>query len=415
MKSRAPSLAEGQTRKHRRGMIIVIGAFLVLLIAGITVGTITLTHSGKSASASSVLNVYVSTGDGTLYKLAANTGTAAWHSQVTDRNLPAAPAVTNGVVYFGTLDGNFYALNGSTGQPLWHIQLGDNITSSPVVVNNVIYASSDNGYIYALNSTNGSILWRFDAGVGNETVATRNVAVVNGVVYGTSSDLTNHSYLFAINASTGQQIWRVKVPNQLFTSVQVVNNVVYLASSAIAQAGGPSTTDSYVYGYDANTGTQLWISGKIDNVIPSAPAVSNGVVYIGDQDTFVYAFNATTGALLWRHQLNGPITTSPIIANGAIFVGLASGPGMAAASKTSDVTTTTGSIAALNASTGNLIWQQQQINDYLGTPLAYPNNLVYFGTNTNLVYALNTTSGSIAWQYQMSSAVPFDNAPITVG
>jgi outer membrane protein assembly factor BamB len=369
----------------------------------------------KNASASSVLNVYASTGDGTLYKLVANNGAAVWHTQITDRNLPAPPAVANGVVYFGTLSGNFYALNASTGQPNWHIQLGDNIISSPVVVNNVVYVGSDNDYIYALNSTNGSILWRFDAGVGNETVATRSVAVVNGVVYGSSSDLTNHSYLFAINASTGQQIWRVKVLDQLFTNVQVVNNVVYLASSAITQEGGPRTTDSYVYAYDAKTGTRLWISGKIGDVIPSAPAISNGIVYVGSQDTFVYALNATTGARLWRHQLNGPITTSPIVANGVIFVGLASGPSTAAPSKTSDATTTTGSIVALDASTGNLIWQQKQITDYLGTPLAYSNNLLYVGTNTNQVYAFNASTGLQSWSFQMSSAVPFDNAPIAIG
>src|SRR5574340_827702 len=98
--------------------------------------------------------------------------------------------------------------------------LNANISSSPVIVNNVVYVGSDNNYIYALNASNGSTIWRFDAGVGNETVVTRSVAVANGIVYGSSSDLTDHSYLFAINASTGLQVWRVKVHDQLFTSVQ---------------------------------------------------------------------------------------------------------------------------------------------------------------------------------------------------
>jgi eukaryotic-like serine/threonine-protein kinase len=408
-----PSFPARLLRKSRGG-IAIIGILSVLLVAGLTIGAFAIAHPSKSASASSVLNVYVSAGDGTLYKLVGDSGAASWHVQVTDRNLPAPPAVANGVVYLSTLNGTAYALNASTGQQVWSIQLGNNIVSSPVVVNNVVYVGSDNNYIYALNASTGSIIWRFNAGVGNETVVTRSVAVANGIVYSSSSDQIDHSYLFAIDASTGQQVWRVKVRNQLFTNVQVINGVVYFASSAIAQQGGPRSTDSYVYAYDAKTGNQLWISGKIGNVILSAPAISNGVVYVGSQDTFVYALNASTGARLWRHQLGGPIYASPVVANGDVFAGVASNASTAALSKTSDATTTSGSIVALNVTTGNLIWQQQ-VNNYTSTSLAYANNLIYFGTTDNVAYALNASSGLQAWSYQMSSAVPFDNAPVTVG
>jgi hypothetical protein len=47
MKSRAPSLSGGQTRKSRRGIIAAMGVLLVLLIAGITLGAIAFAHPGK--------------------------------------------------------------------------------------------------------------------------------------------------------------------------------------------------------------------------------------------------------------------------------------------------------------------------------------------------------------------------------
>lgn len=411
MKSRAPTSFGDGTQKRRWGMITALGVFLVLLV-GLVLGVAMLAHPGKSVSASTVDNVYISTGDGILNKLNGSTGAALWHTQVTDRNLPASPAIANGVAYFGTLGGNFYALNANTGQTIWHNQMGDNIISSPVVVNNVVYIGSDNNYIYALNASNGSVLWRFDAGVGNETVATRSVAVANGVVYGSSSDQVDHSYLFAINATNGQQLWRDKVLNQLFTDVKFANGTIYLASSAITKEGGPHTTDSYVYAYDPKTGSRLWISGKIGNLVLSAPTIANGVVYVGSQDDAVYALNASTGAKIWRQPLAGPINTSPVVANGNVYVGVATGQSTAAPSRTSDVTTTTGSIVALNASTGKLVWQQQQINDYMGTPLVYANNLIYVGNNTNKVYAFNAATSNPVWSYQMNSAVPFNNAPI---
>lgn len=413
MKSHKPSLPTGPLQGSRKG-IVITGVLLVLLAASLTIGAFAIAHPSKSASASSILNAYISAGDGTLYKLVGNSGTAAWHVQVTDRNLPAPPAVANGTVYLSTLSGSAYALNAATGQTKWSVKLDGNIVSSPVVVNNVVYVGSDSNYIYALNTSNGSTIWRFDAGVGNETVVTRSVAIANGIVYGSSSDLTDHSYLFAINASTGQQVWRVKVRDQLFTDVQVVNGVVYLASSAIVQEGGPRTTDSYVYAYTASSGNRLWISGKIGNMILSAPAIFNGVVYVGSEDTSVYALNASTGKQVWRQQFGGPIYASPVVANGTLYAGVASNPSTAAPSQTSDATTTSGSIVALNASTGNLIWQQQ-VNTYTGTSLASANNLIYFGTNDNVAHALNASTGFQAWSYQMSNAVPFDNAPVSVG
>lgn len=413
MKSHGPLFSTRLFQRGRKG-IAITGVLLVLLVAGLTIGAFAIAHPSKSASASTVLNVYVSTGDGTLYKLAGTSGTVFWHVQETDRNLPAPPAVANGVVYLTTLTGSVYALDATTGQTKWSVKLDGNIISSPVVASNVVYVGSDNNYIYALNASTGSTIWRFDAGVGNETVATRSVAVANGIVYGSASDQVDHSYLFAINASSGQPVWRVKVLDQLFTDVQVVNNVIYVASSAIVKEGGPRTTDSYVYAYDATTGNRLWISQTIGNLILSAPTISNGVVYVGSEDTFVYALNASTGARLWRHQLGGPIDASPVVANGMVFAAVTSNPSTAPVSSTSDATTTSGSVVALNASTGSLIWQQE-INKYTGTPLAYANNLIYFGTNGNQVYALNASSGSQAWSYQMSSAVPFDNAPVSVG
>ena len=78
-----------------------------------------------------------------------------------------------------------------------------------------------------------------------------------------------------------------------------------------------------------------------------------------------------------------------------------------------DSTSTSGSIIALDATTGSLRWQHP-LDKYIGSPLAVNENVVYVGTNNNFVYALSATGGSQVWSYQIASSVPFSNAPITV-
>jgi glucose dehydrogenase len=47
-------------------------------------------------------------------------------------------------------------------------------------------------------------------------------------------------------------------------------------------------------------------SYKTGGFVQSAPAVANGVLYIGSDDNNVYAFNANTGGKLWSYGLSGP-------------------------------------------------------------------------------------------------------------
>ena len=57
-----------------------------------------------------------------------------------------------------------------------------------------------------------------------------------------------------------------------------------------------------MYALNASTGAKLW-SYATAFYVESAPAVANGVVYIGSDK--LYALNASTGALLWSYAAGG--------------------------------------------------------------------------------------------------------------
>ena len=425
MKSNVSESHEGQTSRRRIGTIVAI-LFIMLLVISLVIALNLVRQSrtavgSHSLASASQLGVYVGSGDGILYKLDAKSGSLIWHQQIDGSHMPASPAVADGVVYYGSRDGSIHARNSTTGLQLWSYQTGSSVLSSPVVVNGTVYVGSSDNYLYALNAKSGKQLWRYNAATGTATAVDVGTAVVvNGVVYGHASDDVNHSYLFALNAANnGAQVWRSQINNQIFSNLQVGNGEVYIASSAITQQGGPSTTDSYAYAFNAKDGTQTWRSAKISDVIPGAPAVANGVVYVGSKDTNVYALDAKTGSSLWHYNAGGAIYTSPQVVNGVLYAGVASSVSTVTnnlkINTAVDSTSTSGSIIALNvnATTGSLRWRHS-LDKYVGSPLVVNGNVVYVGTNNNFVYALSATGGSQVWSYQIASSVPFNNAPITV-
>src|SRR5258707_5950461 len=73
----------------------------------------------------------------------------------------------------------------------------------------------------------------------------------------------------------------------------------------------------------ANVGaiTPVWHFTTGAAIDLSAPAVVNGVAYIGSDDHNVYAVNATTGTEIWHFTTGGAVTTSPAVVKGVVYFG----------------------------------------------------------------------------------------------
>ena len=52
----------------------------------------------------------------------------------------------------------------------------------------------------------------------------------------------------------------------------------------------------------------------------SSPIIANGIVYVGCNDHNIYALDAGTGAKVWSY-LTGDFWASPAVANGIVYVG----------------------------------------------------------------------------------------------
>jgi outer membrane protein assembly factor BamB len=177
------------------------------------------------------------------------------------------------------------------------------------------------------------------------------------------------------NVGSLSLMWSFTTGSFVESAPAVANGVVYVGSD-----------DDNVYALNAITGAKLW-SFTTANRVVSAPAVANGVVYVGSYDDNVYALNASTGAKLWSFTTGDYVLSSPTVANGVVYVG-----------------SYDDNVYALNASTGAKLWSFTTGNGVFSAP-AVANGVVYVGSGDENVYALNASTGARLWSFAAGGPV----------
>ncbi len=129
----------------------------------------------------------------------------------------------------------------------------------------------------------------------------------------------------------------------------------------------------YVYSLDAATGCVHWsfqAETGVRNAISVGPVDAPGAreaVYFGDIRGNVYSLDAATGDLLWKiiadtHPL-AAITGTPTLHAGRLYVPVSSREEAAGGSLNYPCCTFRGSVLALDASTGQVIWKTYTISE----------------------------------------------------
>jgi outer membrane protein assembly factor BamB len=278
----------------------------------------------------------------------------------------SSPAVTaDGVVFVGSDDGKLYAFDAAgttncsgvpkTCDPLWTAATGASIESSPSAPGKgTVFVGSDNGKLYAFDasgSTNCSgvpktcaPLWT--AATGGPVDSSPAVAFADGTVYVGSDD----GKLYAFDAAGATNCAGTpKTCDPLWTAATggPVNSSPAIANPTSAVPGGivyVGSEDDELYAFSA-TGT-INCSGipktcgpvgsaTTGGDVSSSPAVvAKDVLYVGAGDGKLYAFdprgttNCSVGipatcSPLWSATAGAPISSSPAVANGVVYVGSA--------------------------------------------------------------------------------------------
>lgn len=162
---------------------------------------------------------------------------------------------------------------------------------------------------------------------------------------------------------------------------------------------------------ELQTGKILWrYQDKNTPFFPHGLAAADGELFVTVNDTdnlqtmqagSVYALDAETGQLLWKTQIaKDPSHSLPLVVEGKILVGDDSG-----------------TLNVLDAETGKILWQKKLVGEgEIHSSPAYADGLIFVGTEGDARYrenprspssilALKPQSGEIVWQF------PIDYAP----
>jgi outer membrane protein assembly factor BamB len=120
-------------------------------------------------------------------------------------------------------------------------------------------------------------------------------------------------------------------------ATSIHRSLLYLAAPILLMAIGADALEKQVTDWPAFRGNQLrsgfyngpsgYPSGdplwtrKLEGPIISSPSVANGIVYTGCRDSTIHAISAATGSVLWKKKTAGWVDASPLIADGKVIVG----------------------------------------------------------------------------------------------
>jgi polyvinyl alcohol dehydrogenase (cytochrome) len=163
---------------------------------------------------------------------------------------------------------------------------------------------------------------------------------------------------------TAEQIPRLQVkwafgfPNTVtaYSQPTVVGGRVYTGSN-----------DGTVYALDAQSGCLYWMY-QAKAMVRDAVVIGPGPrAYFGDLESNFYALDANTGRIVWQKKLDTQpftrITGTAKLHDGRLYVPITSQEENAGANPQYSCCTFRGSLSALDAATGKLIWKTYTVAD----------------------------------------------------
>jgi outer membrane protein assembly factor BamB len=315
------------------GPVVARGAVVVVAVRGVVAldpdrGTVLWEAerspgpAGPAAVAGDLVVHASGTGSGSaLVARRLEDGREVWRA-FTDSPVPAGPTVAGGLVYAGTRDGLVLALDVASGEEVWRFEAQGDVETAPAVSGGLVFASSQEDRtgrvtVQAVDAERGGQepAWRFTP-QGAPAIPAGAPASDGRSVFVATSD----GAIRALGLEGGQEVWTTD------------------ARDLVSPAQIPAATDGdllvadrlHLYRLDAATGEERWVyrladlrplgAGRVNTLVSSSPAVTGGVVLIGDGSGLVSAVELAGGHRVWRTDVGeGPVGEVAVGA-GRLFV-----------------------------------------------------------------------------------------------
>ena len=260
-----------------------------------------------------------------------------------------------------------------TGKRLWQTQLNrgsfpgrinpKNTHASSTVAGDgtrffAVVLHHDSIHVTALACNDGKVLWQQRIGpfVPDEY---RNGYAASPLIYrGTLivlAECDGGSYMVALERGSGKEVWRTPRPSRVSYSSPALGHVAgrdqLLISGCDQMAGFDPSSGKRLWAVDATTmatsGTMVWHkdlafasggfpqpgtvcvradgSGEIvwknlQQCYEQSMLIHDGFLYAMNDGGIVFCWRATDGKEMWKFRLRGPVSASPVLAAGKIYI-----------------------------------------------------------------------------------------------
>ncbi|MEJ2271349.1 MAG: PQQ-binding-like beta-propeller repeat protein [Candidatus Bathyarchaeota archaeon] len=355
--------------------------------------------------------------------LNASTGVVLWDTETTGAMSFSGSYYEGKLLKAGEQDNVFYCFDAETGEILWKYNPGTQLgywVSGSAAAYDMVYELNKDGNLYALDSNSGQIVWKYE-GPGYLFWPGWPV-IADGKIYATTGQRVSYdpytleyskSEFVCLDALTGDLVWKLPIETHSpRDSIAIAYGNLYVIPGFINEM----TMDEYTTFDEVwAIGTEswpLWRNNSQNNGagnagpkelnlrwksttnggVVSTPIAANGRIFVGSQDKNIYSLDATDGRKIWNFTTGARIKSSLAFFEDKVYLG-----------------PDDGYIYCLDALNGSLLWKTQAggyieaqfkaVTGIRSSPIVFDNKVYVGSLDTNL-YCLDANSGNIEWKFE---------------
>jgi outer membrane protein assembly factor BamB len=293
----------------------------------------------------------------------------------------------------------------------WHADLGDSGASvlQPAISKDAVFGVSGKGGLSRLERNTGALAWRIESGIRVSGGVGAGEGIV--VVGGDKGDVLAYS-------EDGKLRWKSKVSSEVLSTPQIAEGVVVVRSG-----------DGRITGLNVNDGKRAWVYERSTPALVvrshAGVVIQRNMVFAGFAGGKLAAISIKDGSVQWENSVSQPrgntelerisdITSDPVVDDEQVcaiaFQGrvacfdvaqgsplwtrdIASDKGMMLLRKFLYLTDVNGVLMALEKSSGNTLWKNDQLSFRKNTSPYSVGNFTLTGDFEGHLHALNREDG----------------------
>ena len=264
--------------------------------------------------------VAVGTDKGEVIALDARSGAVKWRARVSSEVL-SAPKVGEGLVFVRSADSRIFAFDAEDGKRRWVYQRAAAalIVRSPTgltLQQGNLYAGFSGGKLVAIDARTGAVRWEVTVALPKGSTELERVTDVSGEPVIQGREICSAAFqgrAACYELQSGNQVWAREFSTLTGISVD-------------ARYGYLSDDRGSIHSVDRSTGRSLWKMDRLAYRNPSLPLPLDNEIAVADFQGVVHLLARDSGALVGRIATDGsPVRAAPMRIPGGLLVQTANG------------------------------------------------------------------------------------------